>query len=724
MSRYISKQTKHSDAVIKNITFTLYAIAILVMAIATITEKTQGTPYVLSNIYGSWWFTALWALLAIGGIAYLFQRRIKRLTIILLHGSFLLILAGALLTHLTAWQGTVHLRKGESVTYCYIEENGTKSPKKLPFTITLEDFNIRYHNGTETAADYESHLTIRTDTKTEYGYTSMNNIYSTHGIRLYQSGYDDDMEGATLSLNSDPLGIPITYTGYGLLFLSMILTLIDPKGRFRQLVRKASIAAAFVLLQPVQAHALNTFPKETATEFGHLCINYDGRICPIQTLALDFTRKLYGKSSYNGYTAEQVLCGFVCFRNEWNQEPLIRIKSAELRQRIGLPEYTSLASLFRQQGYILGPFLQEYYQGNGDKFHEEVVKVDEKVMLIMQVSRGELLRIFPFEGKWYSSTDSLPTIIEADRKAYFRNALPMLAMYVENHHTTNANEMLKKMAKYQSVYGATDMPSPTRLTAEHLYNSIPFAQVLFMVCLAFSFISLLRWQWAKRLSFVVLISAFLSLTFCLALRWIVSGYIPMSNGYETMLLMAWIVMLASLLVYHKFRIVLTFGLLLSGFLLLVSHLGQMDPKITHLMPVLSSPLLSLHVSCVMMAYGLFSITFACGIYGIIVRKHTEEMHLLSQLLLFPAEFLLTAGIFLGAIWANVSWGRYWGWDPKEVWALITMLIYAIPMHNSSVSWIRKPIHYHIFMASAFLAVLITYFGVNFFLGGLHSYANQ
>ncbi|MDE5739544.1 MAG: cytochrome c biogenesis protein CcsA, partial [Bacteroidaceae bacterium] len=151
---------------------------------------------------------------------------------------------------------------------------------------------------------------------------------------------------------------------------------------------------------------------------------------------------------------------------------------------------------------------------------------------------------------------------------------------------------------------------------------------------------------------------------------------------------------------------------------------QMDPKITHLMPVLSSPLLSIHVSCVMMAYGLFSITFACGVYGIIAYKHTKEMHLLSQLFLFPAEFLLTAGIFLGAIWANVSWGRYWGWDPKEVWALITMLIYAIPMHSTSVPWIRKPIHYHIFMTSAFLAVLITYFGVNFFLGGLHSYANQ
>ena len=198
----------------------------------------------------------------------------------------------------------------------------------------------------------------------------------------------------------------------------------------------------------------------------------------------------------------------------------------------------------------------------------------------------------------------------------------------------------------------------------------------------------------------------------------------MSNGYETMIMMAWMIMLASLLVYRRFHIILTFGLLLSGFLLLVSHLGQMDPKITHLMPVLSSPLLSIHVSCVMMAYGLFSITFACGIYALIIKRKAEEMHLLSQLFLYPAEFLLTAGIFIGAIWANISWGRYWGWDPKEVWALITMLIYAFAMHSTSFAWLRKPVHYHWFMVLAFLAVLITYFGVNFFLGGLHSYANS
>ena len=684
----------------KKCTFTLYAIVVIVMAVATVVEKTEGTPFVLSNIYGSWWFTGLWALLAVGGIAYILQRKVRRVSVLLLHFAFVVILVGALLTHLTAWQGVVHLRKGVAVNVCMEESEGRV--RELPFSIVLDSFNIKYHNGTEAVADYESHFTIinnhndndNLNHNWEKGFVSMNNIYATQGMRLYQSGYDEDGMGSTLAINSDRWGIPVTYFGYGLLFLSMIMLLIDPKGRFRQLVRKASVL--MLLLLPMQAHAAKTFTEEEADEFGHLCIDWNDRICPVQTLALDFTRKLYGKSSYKDYTAEQVLCGFIFYTEEWGQEPILRIKSAEVRHRLGLNEYTSVASLFGNDGYRLGPYIEEYYLGASDSFHEEVMKVDDKVMLVMQVSRGELLKLLPYKGKWHAPTERI--------------------------QTDHPHEMIRELAKYQQTYGANDIPSPTRLTAERIYNSIPFATILFMVCLTFAFVSLFRWSWAKRLSLIILATSFLALTFCLALRWLISGNIPMSNGYETMLMMAWMIMLASLLVYRKFHIILTFGLLLSGFLLLVSHLGQMDPKITHIMPVLSSPLLSIHVSCVMMAYGLFSITFACGIYALIVRKKAEEMHLLSQLFLYPALFLLTAGIFIGAIWANVSWGRYWGWDPKEVWALITMLIYAFPMHSASFSWLREARHYHLFMVLAFLAVLITYFGVNFFLGGLHSYA--
>ena len=722
---------------LKKVISTLYVMVVVAMAVATVVEKTRGTEYVLGAFYGSWWFTGLWALLAVGGVAYMLQRRVRRVSVWMLHGAFIIILIGALLTHLTAWQGTVHLREGNPTKLCMDEAS---TIQELPFDIRLDSFNIKYHSGTEAVMDYESHFTIIGDGTEERGMTSMNNIYSTHGIRLYQSSYDEDLKGSTLAINSDRWGIPVTYFGYGLLFLAMLLVLIDPKGRFRQLIRKmgsngSRLAVVLLMLLPMQAHAAKTFTRERANTFGRLCINWNDRICPVQTMALDFTRKLYGKSSYEGYTAEQVLCGFIFYRDEWYEEPIIRIKSAEVRQRLHLPEYTALTSLIRRDEYVLERYVEEYYMGQNDKFHEEVLKVDDKVMLTMQVSRGETLRLFPFEGRWYAPTDSVADNVTMERKTYFECALPLLGILVEKNETADADEMLEKMALYQQTFGASDMPSPTRLTAERIYNDIPFATILFMVCLTFALLSLLRWKWMKWLSLAVLALSFVALTTCLTLRWIISGYIPMTNGYETMLIMAWMIMLASLLMYRKFPIILTFGLLLSGFLLLVSHLGQMDPQITPIMPVLSSPLLSVHVSCVMMAYGLFSITFICGIYTLIARninkkknddiakKKTDEMHLLSQLFLYPAEFLLTAGIFIGAIWANVSWGRYWGWDPKEVWALITMLIYAIPMHSTSITWMRKPSHYHWFMVGAFLAVLITYFGVNFFLGGLHSYAN-
>ena len=232
---------------------------------------------------------------------------------------------------------------------------------------------------------------------------------------------------------------------------------------------------------------------------------------------------------------------------------------------------------------------------------------------------------------------------------------------------------------------------------------------------------------------VVLGISFLALSFALALRWIVSGTVPMSNGYETMLFMAWSVMLLTFIAYRRFHIILTFGFLMSGFFLLVSHISQMDPQISHLMPVLASPLLSIHVSVIMMSYALLSLTFICGLMAlllIVVRgKHAERLkeqlqslQLLSQLFLYPAITTMGLGIFIGAIWANVSWGTYWSWDPKETWALITLMVYAVALHRKTIPALGKPINYHVFMVFAFLTILMTYFGVNYFLGGMHSYA--
>jgi ABC-type transport system involved in cytochrome c biogenesis permease subunit len=200
----------------------------------------------------------------------------------------------------------------------------------------------------------------------------------------------------------------------------------------------------------------------------------------------------------------------------------------------------------------------------------------------------------------------------------------------------------------------------------------------------------------------------------------------MSNGYETMLFMAWLVLLTTLVLSFLLRglrmVLCTFGFLLSGFFLLVSHINRMDPAIGHLMPVLDSPLLSVHVSIIMMSFALLALTFICGVAGLLMREHARELQALSRLFLYPAITTLGLGIFIGAIWANVSWGNYWTWDPKETWALITFMLYAIALHTQTLPAMQRPTTYHWFMTLAFLAIVMTYFGVNYFLEGMHSYA--
>ena len=364
-------------------------------------------------------------------------------------------------------------------------------------------------------------------------------------------------------------------------------------------------------------------------------------------------------------------------------------------------------------------------------------------MMLVELRQGMPLKIFPapltFNHQpstiiWYAPTDKLPDEMQLERKKYIQDAFSLLYKYALNRQWGQMDQMLTKMQQYQQRYGAASLPSKTQTRAEHLYNKVPFATILFMVCLTIAFLTLIRKKWMQRIGLTVLGLSFLALTFGMALRWIISETIPMSNGYETMLTMAWFVMLISLLMYRRFPVILTFGLLLSGFFLLVSHISQMDPQIGHLMPVLSSPLLTIHVSVIMMAYALLSITFLTGIWGLITavknnRKPKDSsrftLHsslLMSQLFLYPALTCMGLGIFIGAIWANVSWGTYWSWDPKETWALITFMVYAVPVHQQSIPWLRNPRHYHLYMVLAFLTILMTYFGVNYFLGGMHSYA--
>lgn len=753
---------------VKKIIFILYILVLVCMAAATIVEKSQGTDYAHAHYYGAWWFILIWAVLAALGAFYIIKRKVKCASTLALHLSFIIILAGALLTHISAKRGMIHLRIGQPTnTYMAQDEEQGMKEEKLPFSLCLQKFEAKMHDGTNAVADYSSKFTVIDGGDKSEGEVSMNNIYSHRSYRLYQSSYDEDGKGSVLAINADPYGIPVTYTGYALLFISLVWMLFDPKGGYRKLLKspllkKGALMTALILsmgnIQTLHAESATSnlqnavLPKETAEKFGELHILYNDRICPVQTFALDFCKKLYGARSYHGLTAEQVLSGWVFYGNTWANEPFIKIKSGEMKTAMNLPDYASLNTFFNREmgGYTIGQYVQEYYNGQQDKFHQQAADIDSKIQIIMELREGISLKVLPYTftknvkatkdhsfikagtTTWFSPVDKLPQAVEQQHALYIKNVFSLLNGDVKAGNTSRVNEFFVKMKKYQEVSSGNSLPTATQYKAERINNAFPFATILFMANLTLGFIALFYtiYRMMKKREIKVLNIAlpillgvsFLALTFGLALRWIISGNIPMSNGYESMLTVAWFVMLISILMQLRIRIVMVFGFLISGFFLLVSHINQMDPAIGQMMPVLNSPLLSIHVSIIMMSYALLSLTFICGIMGICLRSHGEELQALSRIFLYPALTTMGFGIFIGAIWANVSWGNYWSWDSKETWALITFMIYAVVVHTQSLPVFRKPLVYHIYITLAFLSIAMTYFGVNYFLTGMHSYA--
>ena len=753
---------------VKKIIFILYILVLVCMAAATIVEKSQGTDYAHAHYYGAWWFILLWAVLAALGAFYIIKRKVKCASTLALHLSFIIILAGALLTHISAKRGMIHLRIGQPTdTYMAQDEEQGMKEEKLPFSLCLKKFEAKMHDGTNAVADYSSKFTVIDGDDKSEGEVSMNNIYSHRSYRLYQSSYDEDGKGSVLAINADPYGIPVTYTGYALLFISLVWMLFDPKGGYRKLLKspllkKGALITALILsmgnIQTLHAESATgnlqnaVLPKETAEKFGELHILYNDRICPVQTFALDFCKKIYGARSYQGLTAEQVLSGWVFYGNTWANEPFIKIKSGEMKTAMNLPDYASLNTFFNREmgGYTIGQYVQEYYNGQQDKFHQQAADIDGKIQIIMELREGISLKVLPYTftknvkatkdhsfikagtTTWFSPVDKLPQAVEHQHALYIRNVFSLLNGDVKAGNTSRVNEFFVKMKKYQEVSSGNSLPTATQYKAERINNAFPFATILFMANLTLGFIALFYtiYRMTKKKEIKVLNIAlpillgvsFLALTFGLALRWIISGNIPMSNGYESMLTVAWFVMLISILMQLRIRIVMVFGFLISGFFLLVSHINQMDPAIGQMMPVLNSPLLSIHVSIIMMSYALLSLTFICGIMGICLRSHGEELQALSRIFLYPALTTMGFGIFIGAIWANVSWGNYWSWDSKETWALITFMIYAVVVHTQSLPVFRKPLVYHIYITLAFMSIAMTYFGVNYFLTGMHSYA--
>ena len=685
----------------KTLLVLLYVVMVMTLAVATFVEQAYGTAFVEQHVYHALWFCCLWGALAVATVVVCIRYRWWRtkFPLLLLHGSFLLILAGALTTFCIGKKGYLHLMAG-SETADFVEQSSERLCP-LPFTLGLDSFRVEHYPGTAAPSDYVSYIYVRphagADTAVVHTVISMNQIYVHDGFRFYQASYDDDGRGSWLSVNYDPYGIGITYAGYVLLGVSMLWMLLGRSGGFRRLLRhpwlrKGGLLVFFLCLTgganvlQAQKRTLPALARHQADSLACVQVIYHDRVVPFNTLARDFVMKLTGKPSYGRLTAEQVVSGWLLRPEVWKDVPMIRIKNTELCRRLGLSSsFASLSDLFDGQTYRLQAFIKSDVRSGKQKqsaLEKAVVETDEKVGLILMLRNGTLIRPLPADG-------SVAPLSSAD------------------------------------------------VQIELLYNRIPFAKILFMTCLTLGLLAFARLlytalhegagksrfsRWSGAGLTVGLYAALLFHLFGYVLRWYIGGRIPLSNGYETMLFMALCALLLASLLHRRFPSMMPFGLLLAGFTLLVAYLGQMNPQITPLMPVLVSPWLSSHVSLIMMSYALFAMLMFNGILALCLPAQARRLMLLSRVLLYPAVFFLGAGIFLGAVWANVSWGRYWAWDPKEVWALITFMVYGVAFHRGSLRVMRRPRVFHVYMIVAFLTVLMTYFGVNYVLGGMHSYA--
>ena len=746
---------------LKRTAFSLLGILLLILTIATILEKIYGTDFVNEYIYSSVPFVILWGVTAITSLLYIIKSKLHRQPVIfLLHLSLLFILAGAFTTWIYGEQGTMRVRQGEQQT-SFTDSKGISH--QLPFSITLNQFEIIYYKGTLAPMDFISHISVADKDchRQIQGKVSMNHIFSYQHYRFYQSGYSEDNEGSVFSVSHDPYGIGITYAGYTLLLLSTVFFFFSPQSRFRQLLKSPLLHRSLTVILLLFAFSLNSnflkanstspkvLPREVAEHFGDLYILYNNRICPLQTFARDFTVKLYGSSSYKGLTPEEVLTGWLFYYDSWKNEPIIRIKSNEARKLLEIEgNYARLKDYISTiNEYKLEKMMNHIRSGEQVTDKRGIEEADEKFNIINLVCTGAMMKIFPcrnIAGKtleWYSQSDQLPQDMDNDKWVFIRKSMSYVNEMIVMKKYNDACLLLEKIKKYQQKECDGLLPADNKFKAEKIYNQFDYSKSVAMACICIGLICFIYYchcmasqKRTSRKAIIILnillwiVFTYLSAAICL--RGYVSNHLPLSNGFETMQFMAWCTLLLTFLLQRKFAMLLPFGFLLCGLTLMVSMLGESNPQITQLMPVLQSPLLSIHVVVIMIAYSLLAFIMLNGVTAVILhqsqkecKEQIERLQIISQIILYPAIFLLAIGIFIGAVWANVSWGRYWGWDPKEVWALITLLVYALALHPRSLPWFHRTMFFHVFCITAFITVLITYFGVNFLLGGMHSYAN-
>ena len=612
---------------------------------------------------------------------------------LLIHIALATIVAGALVTHFFGIQGTVTLAEGAEPVSRFDRTSGP-GDGSLPFALSLRRAEVVYYPGTTTPMDFRSHLRVGDADAT----VAMNAVAEVAGWRFYQSGTGDG--ASTLAVSHDPWGIGITYTGYALLLLGMAGFFVQRRTVWRSLLRKQVAAAALLLLCGVHAGAaeaggLHAIQRPLARNFGMVYVYWNDRVCPMQTMAMDVTAKLYGSTSYRGLSAEQVLSGWLFYYDEW---------------------------------------LRDYDATHPAPASEKARKADdERRALIRWIGTGSAFRIYPYHAatgrmEWLSLSERRPSQMPLEQWRFMLEAMPGIGNLLMQGRNVAANEAITALIDGQRRYaGAEVLPSEGRFRAELFYNRhirlLP-AAILALLFGAWGIYCGVSVRLRRRASVVLAAASAAAVLYfggVLALRGWIGARLPLTNGCETMLFMAFAASAGAL--FSRSALIRGALLCVGAMAAFVAAMAGKTPQIASLMPVLASPLLSVHVMLVMTSYVLFMLMAVLAATGLAKGGEvSRRLACVNAVVLVPAVFLLAAGIFIGAVWANQSWGRYWGWDPKETCALVTMLIYAVPVHRASLAAFRRPRVLHWYLLIAIISVLFTYFGANYLLPGLHSYA--
>ncbi len=639
----------------------------------------------------------------------------------------------------------------------------------LPFELRLNDFILERYPGSNSPSGYKSEVVLSDESEgvVKPATIFMNNILKYRGYRFYQSSYDPDEKGTILSVNHDRAGMFVTYAGYGLLVAFIILSLLNRNSVFNTvragnwssaLRRKAPAMLVIVLLcLSGNAAAQRLAPgKDSAGELGKILVqDQKGRTKPLSTLSNDILRKVARENRFEGLTPVQVFIGIYLDFDSWKNAPLIRVGGTDLQKRLGIrgnmASFTDLVDLEGGGFYKLGEDVEKIYSkppGVRTKGDKEILKADERVNIIYMIYTGGFLKIFPpHDGShdWNTPEEAYKHAANREDSLYLGSVIPLLSGAVRGGDSPGTIRIAESIIQYQRNFAGYELPSETKLGAESLYYRLliferlfPFYSTLGILMLTGLLVMVIRGR--KEISkFVgvlslVLFAGFVMHTAGLALRWYISGHSPMSNGYESMIFISWVTLMAGFIFKKRSPFALSATAVLAGLTLLVAHLSFMDPEITNLVPVLKSYWLTLHVSVITGSYGFLGLGAILGIISLILMSLTgiknierisatlDELAVINYKTLTIGLYLLTAGTFLGAVWANESWGRYWGWDPKETWSLITIVIYSLVIHSRIIPGMKDIFTFNLLSLLAFSSVLMTYFGVNYYLSGLHSYA--